>query len=48
VILGILCGCDYIENLKGLGFGTIIDYFSKNSGDYLTYIEKYLKNKKLN
>ena len=47
VSFGILCGCDYIENLKGLGFGTIIEYFSRNSKEYLHFIETYLKDKKL-
>jgi 5'-3' exonuclease len=31
VNLCIYSGCDYLENIKGIGFGSLIDYFSTNS-----------------
>lgn len=26
VKLSVYCGCDYVENLKGIGYGTLINY----------------------
>lgn len=28
--VGIYSGCDYLSNIKGFGFGTVIDYFPKD------------------
>jgi hypothetical protein len=26
-------GCDYLENVRGFGFGSIIDYFDYENGE---------------
>jgi len=38
--LTVLCGCDYIDNLYGLGFAKLIDFFQEK---YLT-IESNIHN----
>ena len=34
--LSVLCGCDYLDNLRGIGFGKLIDIFSEFNVDDTT------------
>ena len=37
--MAVYSGCDYLENVKGLGFGTVIDYFPNKQKDLLKKIK---------
>lgn len=38
--VAIYSGCDYLENMRGLGFGTVIDYFPSREKDLLKKIKQ--------
>lgn len=45
--VAIYSGCDYLDNIKGFGFGTIIDYFPKREKELIKKIrENCLRAKK--
>ena len=42
---GIFCGCDYLENIKGLGFSRVLKFFPDKINDFKKIIKKKIQKK---